>query len=54
MTETYDQSQNIWDKFKFSCEIAYYVKSSISVFQESFAGTHKIFISGGGGLRTRQ
>ena len=33
--------QNIWDKFWFSCEIASYGKSSISVFQEIFTSTEK-------------
>ena len=37
----------------FSCEIAHYGKSSISVFQEIFAKTEKKLILGGG-LSTRQ
>ena len=45
-------SENIWDKLKFSCEIAHYGKSSTSVFQEIFISTDKIFISREG-LRTK-
>ena len=41
-------SQNIWERLLFSCEIAHYGKSSISVFQEIFISNDKIFISGGG------
>ena len=39
----YNLSQNIRDKLKFSCEIAHYRKSSISVFTSN----NKIFILGG-------
>ena len=46
-------SQNIWERLLFSCEIAHYGKSSISVFQENFTSTEKMFISRGG-LSTRQ
>ena len=38
---------------KYSCEIGYYRKSSVSVFQKAVASADKIFISGGG-LNTRQ
>ena len=38
---------------QFSCEISHCEKNSISVFQEIFTVTDKIFISGGG-LSTRQ
>ena len=31
----------------FLCEIGHYGKSSISVFQKTFAGIEKIFILGG-------
>ena len=48
-----NRSQNIRDKLKFLCGILHYGKSSISVLQEIFSSTDKIFISGGG-LRTRQ
>ena len=48
-----NHSQNISDKLSFSCEIAHYEKSQISIFQEIFASTDKTFISGGG-LSTRQ
>ena len=37
-----------WHKLWFSCEIVHYGKSSISIFQESFASAGKIFISGEG------
>ena len=40
MALTYNHSQNIWDKLKFS------------IFQEIFASTDKIFFSEGG-LSTR-
>ena len=43
----YYHGQNIWDKL-FSCEIAYYGKSSISIFQQFFASISKIFILGVG------
>ena len=32
---------------KFSCEIAHYWKSSISIFKESFASIDEIFFLGG-------
>ena len=39
--------QNIVDKLQFLCEIAPYGKSSVSIFQEIFAGIDdKILISG--------
>ena len=41
-------SQNIWDKLQFSCEIVLYGKSPISIFQQIFTSTDKIFIFGGG------
>ena len=44
---SYNHSQNIWDWLLFSCEIAYYRKSLISVFQEFFASIKKILIMGG-------
>ena len=44
----YKLSQNIWGKLYFFCEVAHYGKSSISIFQDFFASTNKIFISGGG------
>ena len=37
-------SQNISDKLQFSFEIAYYRKSSISVIQEIFTSSVKIFV----------
>ena len=40
----YNHSQNILDKLYFLCEIAQRGKSSISIFQETFASTDKIFI----------
>ena len=45
---SHDHLQNIWEKLWFSCEIAHYRKSSISVFREIFVSTDKILISGGG------
>ena len=49
-----NHSQNIWDKLYFSCEIAHYGKSLISVFQEIFTSfIDKILISEEG-LSTRQ
>ena len=44
----YNHSLNIWDKLCFLCEIAHHGKSSVSVFQEIFTSTDKVFISGGG------
>ena len=38
---------HIWDKLKFSCEIAQCGKRSISICKKSFASTDKIFILGG-------
>ena len=43
----YNYGQNVWDKLWFSCEIAYYAKSSISIFKESFASIEKTFFLGG-------
>ena len=44
LKNTYCYSQNIWDIVrKKLCEIAYYGKSLISVFQEIFPSTDKIF-----------
>ena len=48
----YNNSQNIWDKLQFSCEIAHYEQNLISVFQDLFAGINKTFILVGG-LGTR-
>ena len=45
--DNYNCSQNICEKRYFSYEIAHYRKSSVSVFQEIFTSTDKIFISGG-------
>ena len=42
-----NHSQNILDKLQFSCEIAHYGKSSISIFQEIFVSTDKLIFSGG-------
>ena len=41
-----NHGQNIWDKLKFSCEIAYYEESSIYAFEEVFASIDKTFILG--------
>ena len=43
-----NHSESIRDKLKFSCETAHKGSSSISVFQEIFISTDKIFISGEG------
>ena len=51
--ETYNHSQNIWDKLYFSLEIAHYGKNSVSIFQKILASTDKNIVSGGG-LNTRQ
>ena len=45
--DNYNCSQNICEKLYFSYEIAHCRKSSVSVFQEIFTSTDKIFILGG-------
>ena len=45
--------QNIPNKLQFSCEIVHFQKNPISLFNETFTITDKIFISGVG-LNTRQ
>ena len=47
-----NHSQNIWDWPWFSCEIAHYWKSLISVLEEFVASTKKMLILTGG-LGTR-
>ena len=42
-----NHGKSIWDKLCLSCEIGHYVKSLISIFQESFARADKILIFGG-------
>ena len=42
-----NHAQNISDKLLFSCEIAHYGKSLISVFQEILASIDKSFMLGG-------
>ena len=43
----FNHGHTIWDKLKFSCEIAQCGKRSISICKKSFASTDKIFILGG-------
>ena len=43
----YNYSKNIWDKLCFSCEIAPYGNSSISIFQKFLASIKNIFILAG-------
>ena len=45
--QVYSHGQNIWEKLQFSCEIANYGKSSISIFKNSLASIDKIFLLGG-------
>ena len=48
-----NQSQNIWDQHWFSCELAHYENSLISVFLELVASINKNFVLSGS-LGTRR
>ena len=43
----YNNRQIIWDKRWFSCEVEYYGKTSISIFEDVFASIDEFFILGG-------
>ena len=40
----YNYGQNIWGKLRCSCEVGYYSKGSVFMFQEFLACIEKIFI----------